>query len=379
MAAINKRGPHQWRAQIRKTGFPPQSKTFTTKAEAEAWVQMTESEMTRGVWVSRGEAESTSLDEALKRYELEITPGKKTANGEKSFIRILRATSLARRSLASIRSTDVAQLRDAWLRDGYAPATVVRRLALLSHVFSIARKEWGMESLSNPVEVVRKPQLNDARTRRIADAAPSGEAASDDEGQGQQSTKDGELQRIIAASGSTLLPAVITLAVETAMRRSEIISLRWEHIDLKRRVAHLPATKNGSARDVPLSSRAVAVLQELKDATNQRKPAYQTSDIVSANLERVFPIRMDAITRAFERAVKRARTTYLAEAKNTGFAPDNRFLVDLRFHDLRHEATSRLASIFPMHELAKITGHKDPRMLMRYYHPRAEDLAKRLT
>ena len=236
-----------------------------------------------------------------------------------------------------------------------------------------------MESLSNPVEVVRKPQLNDARTRRIADAAPSGEAASDDEGQGQQSTKDGELQRIIAASGSTLLPAVITLAVETAMRRSEIISLRWEHIDLKRRVAHLPATKNGSARDVPLSSRAVAVLQELKDATNQRKPAYQTSDIVSANLERVFPIRMDAITRAFERAVKRARTTYLAEAKNTGFAPDNRFLVDLRFHDLRHEATSRLASIFPMHELAKITGHKDPRMLMRYYHPRAEDLAKRLT
>jgi integrase len=379
MAAINKRGPHQWRAQIRKTGFPPQSKTFTTKAEAEAWVQMTESEMTRGVWVSRGEAESTTLDEALTRYELEITPGKKTANGEKSFIRILRATSLAKRSLASIRSTDVAQLRDAWLKDGYAPATVVRRLALLSHVFSIARKEWGMESLSNPVEVVRKPQLNDARTRRIAEAAPSGEAASDDEAQGQRSTKDGELQRIIAASGSTLLPAVITLAVETAMRRSEIISLRWEHIDLKRRVAHLPATKNGSARDVPLSSRAVAVLQELKDATNQRKPAYKTSDIVSANLERVFPIRMDAITRAFERAVKRARTTYLAEAKNTGFAPDNRFLVDLRFHDLRHEATSRLASIFPMHELAKITGHKDPRMLMRYYHPRAEDLAKRLT
>lgn len=149
MAAINKRGPHQWRAQIRKKGFPPQSKTFTTKSEAEAWVQMTESEMTRGVWVSRGEAESTTLDEALKRYELEITPGKKTANGEKSFIRILRATNLAKRSLASIRSADVAQLRDAWLRDGYAPATVVRRLALLSHVFSIARKEWGMESLSN--------------------------------------------------------------------------------------------------------------------------------------------------------------------------------------------------------------------------------------
>jgi integrase len=379
MAAINKRGPHQWRAQIRKTGFPPQSKTFTTKAEAEAWAQMTESEMTRGVWVSRGEAESTTLDEALTRYELEITPGKKTANGEKSFIRILRATSLARRSLASIRSTDVAQLRDAWLKDGYAPATVVRRLALLSHVFSIARKEWGMESLSNPIEVVRKPQLKDARTRRIADADPGDEAASDGEAESQRPTKDGELERIIAASGSALLPAAISLAVETAMRRSEIISLRWEHIDLKRRVAHLPATKNGSARDVPLSSRAVAVFQELKDATNQRKPVYQTSDVASAGFGKIFPIRIDAITRAFERAVNRARANYLAEAKITGFAPDNRFLADLRFHDLRHEATTRLASIFPMHELAKITGHKDPRMLMRYYHPRAEDLAKRLT
>jgi hypothetical protein len=219
MAAINKRGPHQWRAQIRKNGFPPQSKTFTTKAEAEAWVQMTESEMTRGVWVSRGEAESTSLDEALKRYELEITPGKKTASGEKSFIRILRATTLAKRTLASIRSTDVAQLRDAWLKDGYAPATVVRRLALLSHVFSIARKEWGMESLSNPIEVVRKPQLKDARTRRIADATPGDEAASDGEAQWQRTTQDGELERIIAASGSALLPAVISLAVETARRR----------------------------------------------------------------------------------------------------------------------------------------------------------------
>jgi integrase len=378
MAAINKRGPHQWRAQIRKNGFPPQSKTFTTKAEAEAWVQMTESEMTRGVWVSRGEAESTSLDEALTRYELEITPGKKTANGEKSFIRILRATSLAKRSLASIRSTDVAQLRDAWLRDGYAPATVVRRLALLSHVFSIARKEWGMESLSNPIEVVRKPQLNDARTRRIADAEPGEEVTGGNDAEGERTTQDGELERIIAASGSALLPAVIALAVETAMRRSEIIALRWEHIDLKRRVAHLPATKNGSARDVPLSSRAVAVLQTRKEASQRPDPDGDAEEPETADLGRVFAIRNDAVTRAFERAVTRARKTYLAEAKDAGHSPDLRFLTDLRFHDLRHEATTRLASIFPMHELAKITGHKDPRMLMRYYHPRAEDLAKRL-
>ena len=137
------------------------------------------------------------------------------------------------------------------------------------------------------------------------------------------------------------------------MRRSELVSLRWEHIDLELRVAHLPSTKNGSARDVPLSTRAVVTLQSVGVAATGR----------------VFDIRADAVTRAFERAVKRARQTYEREFKAQGVIPVTNFLRDLRFHDLRHEATSRLAEIFPMHELTKITGHKDPRMLMRYYHP----------
>jgi integrase len=152
--------------------------------------------------------------------------------------------------------------------------------------------------------------------------------------------------------------------------------MRWEHVDLKRRVAHLPATKNGSARDIPLSSRAVAVLQSLRDAFDLAKA--KSDDGEEADLGRVFEIRSDAITRAFERAVTRARKAYIDECKSANQRPNGKFLTDLRFHDLRHEATSRLASIFPMHELTKITGHKDPRMLMRYYHPRAEDLAKRL-
>ncbi|MEX3897352.1 tyrosine-type recombinase/integrase [Paraburkholderia sp. BR10954] len=87
---------------------------------------------------------------------------------------------------------------------------------------------------------------------------------------------------------------------------------------------------------------------------------------------RVFGIRGDAVTRAFERAVTRARKPYVENCKTAMQWPDGKFLTDLRFHDLRHEAASRLASIFPMRELTKITGHKDPRMLMRYYHPKAE-------
>jgi integrase len=99
---------------------------------------------------------------------------------------------------------------------------------------------------------------------------------------------------------------------------------------------------------------------------------------MEADAGRIFAIRSDAVTRAFERAVTRARKLYIEERTATEQRADGRFLIDLRFHDLRHEATTRLASIFPLHELTKITGHKDPRMLMRYYHPRAEDLARRL-
>jgi integrase len=103
-----------------------------------------------------------------------------------------------------------------------------------------------MESLSNPIELVRKPQPNNARTRRIASSEP---ATNDPDGLDPESARgalDGELERVVAASSSALLPAIIWLAVETAMRRGEIVSLRWEHVDLKRRVAHLPATKNGA-------------------------------------------------------------------------------------------------------------------------------------
>ena len=269
----------------------------------------------------------------------------------------------------------MAKLRDEWLKD-YKPATVLRRLAILSHVFNIARKEWGMESLSNPVELVRKPQPNNARTRRIAAGDPAADAPSVDDAESDRGAQDGELERVVAASGSALLPSIIWLAVETAMRRGEIVSLRWEHVDLKRRVAHLPATKNGSSRDVPLSSRAVTVFQSLKDACDDAKDEADNGE--EADAGRVFKIRSDAVTRAFERAVARARKLYVDECKAAKQRPEGKFLTDLRFHDLRHEATSRLASIFPMHELTKITGHKDPRMLMRYYHPRAEDLAKRL-
>lgn len=351
MATITKRGDLQWQAKVRRKGYPQQSKTFDTRADAEKWARAIEGEMDRGRFVSSAEAESTTFTEALDRYEREIASNKRGAVQEKSIIRMLRDSWLAKRSLAGVRRADIAKLRDEWC-ETHSPATVVRRLAVISHLFTIARKEWGLESLSNPVELVRKPTVKNERTRRISSI----------ESDSLRGASTDELAYVKAASASAFLPAVIDIAVETAMRRSELISLGPAQVDLTKRVARLAMTKNGSARDVPLSSKAIAVFEELSKDGRQL----------------FFPLRADAVTRAFERAVARARRTYEKDCASNGVPPDPKFLIDLCFHDLRHEATSRLAEKFPLHELAKITGHRDTKMLMRYYHPKAEDLAKKL-
>jgi integrase len=351
MATFTKRGDLQWQAKIRRKGYPAHSKTFDTRTDAEKWARSVEREMDRGRFVSSAEAESTTFTEALDRYEREISSNKKGITQEQSTIRLLRNSQLSSRSLAAVRRVDIANLRDEWCAT-HSPATVVRRLAVISHLFTIARKEWGLESLSNPVELVRKPTITNERTRRISSV----------EVDGDRGASTDELAYVKAASSSAFLPALIDVAVETAMRRGELMTLGPSRVDLKKRVARLPMTKNGSSRDVPLSSKAVSILESLgKDE----------SDVF-------FPLRADAVTRAFERAVARARKSYEQDCKDKSVAADPTFLVDLCFHDLRHEATSRLAEKFPLHELAKITGHRDTKMLMRYYHPRAEDLAKKL-
>lgn len=312
----------RWQAKVRRHGIT-MSETFASKSSAEAWARKIESEIERGLWRDSSEADRTSLSEALPRYEREKTKTKRSAIKEKSIIRVLLEEPIAKLALSRIRSSDCAAMVERWKRGKLAPATIKRRLNVLSHLFETARREWGMESLTNPVKLLKLPPVKDERDRRVSDE---------------------EIEALLSASGSSWLKAIVMLAVETAMRRSEIVGLTWANIDLRRRVAHLPETKNGDARDVPLSSRAVAILEDLPRNISGR----------------VFDCRENSVTQAFERAAKRAG------------------LKDLRFHDLRHEATSRLAERLQMHELAKVTGHKSPRMLMRYYHPRAEDLARKI-
>lgn len=325
--------------------------------------------MDAGVFVSRNEAESTSFAKALEMYAEQVTSKKRSSASELSRIQALQRHPLALRSLASIRGADMASYRNQRLEEGLAPATVRRELALISHVFTIARKEWRMESLSNPVELIRQPSVSDARDRRII---------SRDvwllEGDTLKCEHLDELEMICRYSRSVELPKIVIFAVETGMRRSEISSLLRANVDIEKRISLLPMTKNGSARGVPLSSKAIEILKSLNERGDGR----------------FFKSRPDSITKAFMDAVNDARAAYL-EGLKLYLASKNSskeiiekqlskesFLTDLRFHDLRHEATSRLANIFPLHELTRITGHMDTRMLLRYYHPKIEDLAKKL-
>lgn len=338
-----------WQAKIRHKGYPPQSRTFGRKVDAEAWARQVEADMDRGVFVSRREAESTTLREALERYAREVTPRKRGARQELCRVRQLLEHPLSKRTLASIQGADIARLRDDELGRGLAPSSVTKLLALLSHLFAVARKEWGIET-DNPVKKISKPKVSNARDRRLtADEWRYLLRALDEP----------------RARRNAWLAKIVRFAVETAMRQGEILALDWENVDLDKRIAHLPMTKNGTARTVPLSSAAVALLMPEGSVVRLRKG-------------KVFPTTQSAVVQAFGHAVARARRLYLSDCEKEGREPDPGFLDDLHFHDLRHEATSRLAERLQMHELMRVTGHKDTRMLARYYHPRAEDLARKL-
>jgi integrase len=320
MATYENRGG-TWRVKIRAKGYPAQTKTFNTKIEAQSWAKVIESEMTRGVFVSRAEAEATTLHEALDRYSREVSPLKKGEKQELVRIKFWQTDNLATRTLASLQPKDFATWRDNRLKTVSA-STVQKDLALISHVFTICNQDWGI-SIQNPIQNISKPTVNNSRSRRLVD------------------NEEVDLFNALAKSRNKHIKAICELAIETAMRQSEILGI--DRSDIKENHIHLSDTKNGTFRDVPLSSKAKLILEPLLK-----------------NDGLIFPTTQQAVIQAFVRACARSK------------------IKDLKFHDLRHEATSRLAEKLQMHELMKVTGHKDPKMLARYFHPKIEDLARKL-
>lgn len=329
MATIRKlRG--RWQAQVRRRGVPPRAKSFDKRSDAERWARDLEAEADRSGWVADTRAaEKMTLKELLARYRDEVTPGKRGATSEASRISVIMRCPIAHRTLAKLTSADVATYRDERLQI-VAPATIIRELNTISHAIEIATREWGVWLPRNPVKLVRRPPVPRGRTRRL---------------------NEGEEEALLSACdrGRTrLLRPLIVLAIETGMRRGELLDLHWEHIDLERRVAHLPLTKNGDSRDVPLSRRAVQTLRDLL-ARPGRHP------------DRVFPMSGNSVRLAFEHLRVRAGMS------------------DFHFHDLRHEAISRLFEKgLGIAEVSAISGHRELKMLQRYTHLRAVDLVHRL-
>ncbi|MCQ9618416.1 site-specific integrase [Paenalcaligenes niemegkensis] len=297
-----------------------------------------------------------TLQDALTRYLAEISIHKKGAAQESSIARLWCSTLIANRALNRITQADIQRIRDEWLATK-APATVTRRLALLSHLYTTAIKDWLMPELQNPAALVRWPQPRDARDRRLYDRIQL-------RGVPISECPPSELDWLIQSTRSKTLPTMMTLAVETGMRRTEIALIRREHVDLARNVITVPETKNGETRYVPISPFAKHALRKY---------------LVGRPLRgRIFTVSPESVTRAFIRTREQARQRYEALCSHYGRRPHPDYFLELRLHDLRHEAASRLAPHFDMHQLAKILGHRDTRMTMRYYHPHGQDLAREL-
>lgn len=295
---------------------------------------------------AEAEAERTTLAEALERYRSEITVRKKSAHREGVRIKYWLHHPYANRSLASLRGSDFARFRDDRRSEGVSDSTIRLDLALVSHLFTVARTEWQMEGLLNPVRSIAMPSPSRKRDRRL---------------------EAGELDRLmveLSKSRNKYIPSVVLFAIETAMRQSEILSLRAQDIDWQKQTAFLKDTKNNESRVVPLSKAAMGLLDALPDP------------LPGGTL---FRVTQDGLIRAFLRALTEARCKYEMECRGAKIHPNEQYLVDLRFHDLRHEATTRLFEKgLQLMEVATITGHKTPAMLSRYTHLRAEDLVQKL-
>lgn len=323
MATIRKRG-NKYHVQIRKQGHPTLTETFTTKASAQTWAKKVESEIERGVFLDLSAAKQTLLSTILIRYESEVLPQKKGYLRELSRICLLKR-ELGHISLANLKSHVISSFRDERLRQVKA-STVRRELGLLRRILNTSMKEWGIALPSgNPVAQIRLPSESKSRERRL-------EAGEED-----------CLRAALSHSRNTW--HIVAFALETALRRGEIASMAWSEVNLKKRVVYIPETKTGTPRYIPLSNRAINILISLPRRIDGL----------------VWGVRPHSITQAFGRACKRAT------------------IKDLRFHDLRHEATSRFFERgLSIMEVASITGHQDLRMLRRYTHLRAEDLIDKL-
>jgi integrase len=317
----------RWIAEVRRKGFS-KSKTFATKAEAQAWALAVEQAHGKHGGVVHGH----TLGDALQRYCREILPGRKGGRWE-----LISAERIGRTDIANILLSDLSpkDFQDRIARElarGIKASSVNRELNTIGSALKAARLKWKWLERDIMREVER-PKNPPPRDRIITDK---------------------ERDRILMALGYDdaspvanqrhKIAVAFLLALETAMRQGEIWAMRWEHVRLKERFVTLPDTKNGTRRDVPLSSRAVALLEKLSPGNDGA----------------VMNCPQESSGAIFRGACKLAGVH------------------GVTFHDSRHTAITALARKIDVLDLARMVGHRDLRSLQIYYNPTASDIANRL-
>lgn len=320
MASLRKMPNGNWRAEIVKLGVR-RSKVWPTKTAAKEWAAREEYEIANADSVASQE----SLGSLIERYARERSPQKRGVRWEQIRLNALMREPIAKIRIADLKPSDLSEWRDGRLKT-VKPATVLRDMNLLSSVFSVAVKEWGLMP-SNPITDVRRPKAPPARDR----------LATPDEMELLRISAGENLHRATARVFHAFL-----FSIETAMRAGEIVALEWRHLDLVNRVAHLPMTKNGTARDVPLSSEAVRLILALP----RTDPVFNLTTV-----------QREALWRKLR---------------------DRSGVKGLTFHDGRHIAITRLSKKVDVLALARMVGHRNISQLLTYFNESAADLAKRL-
>lgn len=311
-----------WRAQIRRLGHPPLSKTFPLKGQAYAWAEKIERDLVSGIF----NPEKHTLGEAFTKYAEEVSPHKRGGRWEIYRLQAepLRLARMASKPVNSISAADLSQWRDARLL-AVSGASVRREMNLIESVFEIARKEWKWIQ-ANPIKDVAKPKNPRSRRRRVTEAEIKAVCG-----------------KLTGPSGKEVAAGFL-LGIETGMRAGELWSLTRDQIDIGERVARLLKTKNGDERAVALSSRAVEIIEGL--LADKRESLFPPTNAVRDTL--------------FRKARKAAG------------------IANLHFHDSRTEAIFRLSKKLDVLELARQIGHRDLKSLLYYYEADAAELAKKL-
>lgn len=297
--------PYGWRAEVYRHGVRRSASAFRTKAAAVAWAGRVEAEIMAG---ARGEVPNLTVKALFERYRLEVSAGKKGARWEAIRLQALERDTLAQVRLRQLDAPHVADWQRRRLK-AVSSASVRRERNLLNNAFEIARKEWRWLN-ANPFAGVRRPKDGRARDRLATDA---------------------EIAKLTELA-SPSMKRVIAFALETGMRAGEIAS----QPQIRGRVAYLADTKNGEAREVPLSTKAIE--------------AWQDGITISAG----------SISALFARLC------------------DEAGIEGLTFHDLRHCACTRLAEKLTMLELCAMMGWRDPRHATVYYNKPTGDIAAKL-